>query len=336
MYTLQVCQSGVFCKVTELEAISEHLKEPETVVWLDLEAPDEREIAVLRDEFNFHPLAIEDAVRDHERPKVDAYPNYYQLIFYAAAYNGGKPHAEEPEQRGATPGEPQMDLRQLSLFAGKNFLVTIHRRPIAQVTTTIARWQIPETPLGYHVSGILHALLDTIVDDYFTVMDQIVDWVEELEDRIFGRFREGSIQEIFALKKDLLLLRRVVSPERDVMNVLLRQETLIFASEGIVYMQDVYDHLVRVTDTIDTYRDLLSSALDSYLSLQSNQLNQLVKTLTLSSIILMACTLVAGIYGMNFVYMPELAWPLGYPFALGLMLLIGVGLALYFKSRKWW
>jgi magnesium transporter len=121
-----------------------------------------------------------------------------------------------------------------------------------------------------------------------------------------------------------------------VLNVLLRQETPIFRPAEIAYMQDVYDHLVRVTDTIDTYRDLLGSALDSYLSLQSNQLNQLVKTLTLSSIILMACALIAGIYGMNFATMPELEWRFGYPFALGLMLAVGLGLAAFFRSRKWW
>jgi magnesium transporter len=325
MHTLHVCQSGVFCKITELEAISEHLEEPDTLDWLDLEAPGAAETALLHQEFGFHPLAIEDAVKEHERPKVDAYSDYYLFVFYAAAYNG-EANAEDP----------QIDLRGLNIFAGKNFIVTIHRRPIAQVTQTIARWQVPHSPLGYSVGGILHALLDAIVDDYFTLMDQVVDRVEDLEDQIFSRQREGAIEEIFALKKDLLLLRRVVSPERDVLNVLLRQETPIFKPDGILYMQDVYDHIVRVTDTIDTYRDLLSSALDSYLSLQSNQLNQLVKTLTLSSIILMACALIAGIYGMNFDFMPELHWPLGYPFALGLMLFVGLGLGLYFRSRKWW
>jgi magnesium transporter len=325
MYTLHVCQSGVFCKITELETISEHLKEPDTLVWLDLERPDAAEVALLREEFGFHPLAIEDAVKAHERPKVDAYKGYYLFIFYAAAYNS---------ERSAD--EPQIDLRGLNIFAGKNFIVTIHHPPIAQVTQTMSRWQVPDSPLGNSVGAILHGLLDTIVDDYFTLMDKIVDRVEDLEDQIFSRQRGGAIEEIFALKKDLLLLRRVVAPERDVLNVLLRQEMPIFKAEGILYMQDVYDHLVRVTDTVDTYRDLLSSALDSYLSLQSNQLNQLVKTLTLSSIILMACALIAGIYGMNFDFMPELHWPLGYPFALGLMLFVGLGLGLFFHSRKWW
>ncbi len=336
MHTLLVCQSGVFGDVADLSSISDHLKDPDTAVWLDLEAPDADEAALLSEEFGFHELAIEDAVRDHERPKIDAYPSYYLLIFYSAGYTvGDGTFLDGPRAAGDAP-EPQIDLRQLSIFVGRNFIVTIHHRPIAQVAATMARWHAPDSPIGPSVDGVLHSLLDAIVDDYFTLMDRIVDWVEDLEDLIFSRFREGAIEEIFALKKDLLMLRRVVAPERDVVNVLLRQETRIFQREATLYMQDVYDHLVRVIDSIDTYRELLSSALDSYLSLQSNQLNQLVKLLTLSSIILMACSLIAGIYGMNFRYMPELAWPWGYPFALGLMLAVAAGLALFFHSRKWW
>ncbi|GAB4438651.1 MAG: magnesium/cobalt transporter CorA [Chloroflexi bacterium OHK40] len=328
MHTLHICQAGVFCAVEDLAAISDYLKQPETLVWLDLEAPDGAEVALLHEEFGFHPLAIEDAVRDHERPKVDAYAGYYLIVFYSAAYR--------PPDEASTEREPQIDLRQLSIFAGKNFIVTIRRRPISQVAETLARWHAPDSPLGYSVSGVLHALLDAIVDDYFSLMDQVVDWIEELEDTIFSRFRTGAIEEIFGLKKDLLLLRRVVAPERDVLNVLLRQEAPIFRPTELIYLQDVYDHIVRVTDSIDSYRELLSSALDSYLSLQSNQLNQLVKTLTLSSIILMACSLIAGIYGMNFAYMPELSWRWGYPFALGLMLVTGIALGAFFRSRKWW
>jgi magnesium transporter len=337
VHTLHVCRAGAFDKVEDLEAISDLLHDETTTIWLDLETPDEREVALLRDEFGFHELAIEDATRDHERPKVDAYDRYYMFIFYAASYNGAAdgPTPARPRNEGEK-RDPQIDLRQLTFFIGQNFIVTIRRRPIKQVADTLARWHLPGSPIGNSVAGILHSLLDAIVDDYFTLMDQIVDWVEELEDVIFSRFREGAIEEIFGLKKDLLLLRRVVAPERDVLNVLLRQETRIFKIETIVYMQDVYDHLVRVTDSIDTYRDLLSSALDSYLSLQSNQLNQLVKILTLSSIILMACSLVAGVYGMNFQHMPELAWSWGYPFALGLMVAIAVGLGLLFRTRRWW
>ena len=335
MHTLHVWHQGNLRTLTTLDAIETYLHEPDLTLWLDLEAPDEAEIALLQKKFGFHPLAIEDAVRPHERPKVEAYPGYYLIIFYSALYVG-----EGPTNQGAPPSatlpDPQIDLRQLAIFAGKNFIVTIHHQPIVQVRATLARWTLVNAHSELSVAALLHALLDAIVDDYFTLMDQIVDWVEELEDTIFSRFREGAIAEIFAIKKDLLLLRRVVTPERDVLNILLRQEVPIFQGGSLVYLQDVYDHLVRVTDTVDTYRDLLSSALDSYLSLQSNQLNQLIKTLTLSSIILMSCSLIAGIYGMNFHYMPELSWPLGYLFALSMMLVVGFGLFMVFRSRRWW
>ncbi len=127
----------------------------------------------------------------------------------------------------------------------------------------------------------------------------------------------------------------MVAPERDVLNVLIRREVPVFERNTILYLQDVYDHIVRITDSIDTYRDLLSSALDAFLSVQSNRLNQIVKILTIASIVLMSDALVAGIYGMNFDYIPELHWVFGYPWALGLMVVISAGLMLFFRRRKW-
>ena len=199
----------------------------------------------------------------------------------------------------------------------------------------MARWKAPDSPLGHEVSALVHALLDALVDSYFPLMDQVADRVEDLEDTIFIQYDESAIQTIFGLKKDLLSLRRVIAPERDVLNVLLRRQLPIFHPEDIAYLQDVYDHIVRVTDSVDTYRDLLSSALDSYLSLQSNNLNQVMKLLTMASIVLMTDALIAGIYGMNFRYMPELGWRLGYGWALLLMALATIGVTLYFRRRKW-
>jgi magnesium transporter len=185
------------------------------------------------------------------------------------------------------------------------------------------------------VGALVHAFLDAIVDDYFPLMDQVADRAEELEDTIFEHFQQESIQSLFRLKKDLLSMRRVVAPERDVLNVLLRRDIPIFRDADVAYLQDVYDHIVRLTDNIDTYRDLLSSAVDSYLSLQSNNLNQVVKLLTIASIILMADSLIAGIYGMNFINMPELGWGLGHGWAIILMVVTTAGLIGYFKRQRW-
>lgn len=320
MHTLFVSQNGQLEADLPSPAIKAALADPNATVWLDICDPTEQDIALLRDQLEFHPLAIEDAIRAHERPKVDTYGRYYFVVFYAATYDAAA---------------SSIRLQALSLFIGVNYLVTVHQSEIRQLRETAARWQAPDSPLDRRVSALVYALLDALVDDYFPLMDQVGDQIEELEDTLFTRFSEGVIQTIFGLKTDLLRLRHVVAPERDVLNVLLRRELPIFKPEDIAYLQDIYDHLVRVVDTIDTYRDLLSNALESYLSIQSNNLNQIMKLLTMASIILMSDALIAGIYGMNFRFMPELEWRLGYPFALGMMALVSLALIVYFRMKRW-
>jgi magnesium transporter len=374
MRSLIVSQDGAFRTDLEPSVLGPVLAVPTNVVWLDIQDPADEDIALLRDVFGFHPLAIEDAIRSHERPKVDAYAqttgrrmehrvqtllremdalqegahaseigesdervaphaqngevepsgqhgSYYFVVFYAASYNPQGDHIET---------------QAINLFIGANYLVTVHQAPMRQVSDTLARWQAPNSPLGLRVGALVWALLDAIVDDYFPLIDQLADRIEELEDTIFVHFDQKAIEAIFGLKRDLLNLRRFIAPERDVLNVLLRRELPIFKGKDMAYLQDIYDHIVRVTDNIDTYRDLLSSALDSFLSIQSNNLNQTMKLLTMGSILLMSNALIAGIYGMNFRYMPELGQSWGYPFAIGLMILVDLSLLAFFRSRKWW
>lgn len=318
---LVVCQAdGRFVKKVNPSDISEIIKDRQSFVWLDLQDPQEREIKLLRDEFHFHPLAIEDATRQHERPKLESYDGYYFIVFYAVEYDEAQGH---------------LITQAMSLFIGANYLVSVHTGRIAALGDTIQRWQKNEEEFGHDSGALLYQLLDAIVDDYFPVIDKLAERVEDIEAQIFERFREEALQEVFALKRELLAVRRIIAPERDVLNVLIRREVPIFERSTILYLQDVYDHIVRITDSIDTYRDLLSSALDAFLSVQSNQLNQVLKVLTITSIVLMTNSLIAGIYGMNFEFMPELKWAFGYPWALGLMVFFSVGLILFFKRRKW-
>lgn len=320
-HRLLVCHvDGEFDTTINPQDISEIIKRKDQFVWLDIRDPQEHDIALLRDEFHFHPLAIEDAIRPHERPKIDSYDGYYFLVFYAIHYDMAK---------------RRLHTHAMNLFVGANYLVSVHHGEIPALAETIRRWQQNQEQLDLDSGVLLYQLFDTIVDDYFPVIDQLAERVEEIEEQIFERFREEALQEVFGLKRDLLHIRRVVAPERDVLNILIRREVPIFERGTIMYLQDVYDHIVRITDSIDTYRDLLSSALDAFLSVQSNRLNQVVKVLTIASIVLMSDALIAGIYGMNFVFMPELQSPYGYPFALGLMLVISVGLVLFFRWRKW-
>ncbi len=399
MRTLIVRQNGRFLVDFPSHAIATVIGDRDVMLWLDIADPTPEDQALLREQFGFHPLAIEDAVRSHERPKVDAYgvpedvdgdgvpdlpqppdrvlvsvpveatpedptartndetappadadqgedeldemvllpldtltpaqaaedvgwerASYYFVVFYTAAHNPEADHIEA---------------RPVNLFIGPNYLVTVHVGQSRHVIDTLTRWRTPRGPLGHRIGALVHTLLDAMVDDYFPLMDGVADRVEDLEDTIFTHFDEGSIETMFRLKKDLVAMRRVVAPERDVLNVLLRRQLPIFSADDVAYLQDVYDHIVRVTDNIDTYRDLLSSALDSYLSLQSNKLNQIMKTLTVASIILMTAALITGFYGQNFKFFPELTWPLGSFWALILMAATTTGLVIYFRRKKW-
>jgi Mg2+ and Co2+ transporter CorA len=299
--------------------------------------------------------------------------------------NGNGQTSEVPADASPRLNE-RLVLRELTLFMGGNYLITVHTHPLPELDEAARRWrrnaeligserspvadvpgtrqltpqeqrtlseasadgsgsttpgpmakrngQSPQTQ-AEDVGILLYSLLDSIVDSYFPVLDSVVERVEDLEEQIFERFNQQAIESIFTLKKDLLALRKVLAPERDVLNVLIRRDLPIFEQHTLVYFQDVYDHVVRITDSIDTYRDLLSSALDSYLSMQSNRLNITVQTLTSVSIILMSIAAVSGWYGMNFAHMPELASPWGYPIVIASVAIIVVLEVLFFKRKGW-
>ena len=226
---------------------------------------------------------------------------YYFIVLYEAELAG-------PNDR--------LELRELNIFLGKNYLVTVHSRPIRAIETAARLWH-EWTDRAEQGSGLLaYLLIDAIVDDYLPLLDIISERMDDLEDSIFGEWRAEVIEDIFTIKKKLLYLRRSITPLRDVFNTMLRREQPIFPRETHVYFQDVFDHLIRVADTIDTLRDMLSSTMDAYLSVSGNRMNKIMKRLTSISTILMSVTLIAGIYGMNFDFMPELKWRFGYVFAL--------------------
>jgi magnesium transporter len=305
-----------------LAEISEVLKRPSEMLWIDVLTPSAEDLRLIQDEFGFHDLAMEDVSRQSQRPKIEIYDDYIVIIFYALL-----PGKESTET--AT-------MEQLGMFVGSNYVVTVHDQVIPVLDETSARWCANVEQLGEsNIALLVYSILDAIVDGYFPIVDGISDRLDELENQIFTQFSVASQQEIFRIKKELVTIRRVVAPERDVMNVILRREMPIFDTPVLVYFQDLYDHILRVTDAVDTYRDLLSSALDYHLAVTSNRLNQVMKTLTASSIILMSMTLVASVYGMNFIHMPELAWHYGYAYALGLMAAIGFTIFRIFRRIDW-
>jgi magnesium transporter len=312
---------GHLSETIPLSEISNVIKQADQLLWVDVKDPTDEDLQLLQEEFGFHPLAIEDVSQERQRPKIDLYDGYVFLIFYCVNRH--------------EPGQPVHAI-QLSLFVGLNYVVTLHEDDISLFTDIKDRWQRNQEAITAHDAAILtYTILDAIVDQYFPLIDEISDEIEDIEEVLFGQFDPHAQQRIFQLKKELLKIRRVVAPERDVLNILVRRDTPIFNENAILYFQDVYDHIIRVTDAIDTYRDLMSSALDSYLSIASNRLNEIMKMLTGWSIILMTVTLVASIYGMNFIHMPELTWHYGYAWALFLMICISGGLYTLFRRRDY-
>ncbi len=311
--------SKAFSKLPAITDIHRLRNEAVNLLWVDVSDPTSQDFDDLAREFSLHPLAIEDCRHRHQRPKVEEYPGYYFIVLYQASITA----------------EMQLELRELNIFLGSNYLITVHSEPIAAVATAERLWREWTDLAGRGTGLVAYLLIDAVVDDYMPLLDTISDRLDVLEDQIFEDLRPESLQEIFVIKKQLLFLRRAVTPLRDVFNTLLRREQQVFSRETLVYFQDVFDHLIRIADTIDSLRDLLGSTMDAYLSLSGNRMNMVMKRLTAISTVLMSVTLIAGIYGMNFTYMPELTMRYGYVGALGSMLLVALLLYLYFRHIKW-
>lgn len=294
-------------------------EEEKPLLWIDVTNPGADEAAFLRDEMHFHPLAVEDCLRGRQRPKLERYPGYFFLVVYAARVN---------------PDRGRVALNELHVFLSERLLVTVHDSKVREITEIVARWRANQ---GHYsdVGSLAHALLDSVVDDYFPVLEHFSSRMHHLESTALGVAAEVDMQQALLLRRELVLLRRVVAPMRDLFSTLLRRDLPFLRPELLPYFQDVHDHTIRVTEEIDAQRELLSAALDAQLSAASNQLNRTMRTMTAWAIILMSMALVAGIYGMNFRAMPELEWRYGYYAALAAMALLGGALITFFRRRDW-
>ncbi|HEX2036616.1 MAG TPA: magnesium/cobalt transporter CorA [Chloroflexota bacterium] len=312
--------------------IGELLRKPDRYLWLDLTAPTADELQLIAEEFSLHPLAVEDAAKHSQRPKIEGYENFYLMVVFAIE-----------QSKAAAPGsaadENGLSVHEIDLFIGERFLISVHESPLPYFEEIADRWRHNQRVIDEGIGVLVYTILDGIVDAYFPILDEVVEEIEAVEEALFAEETRGrrtyEVRDLFLIKKQLLQIRRVVAPERDALLVLARQEVPLFDRKVALYFQDVYDHVVRLTEAIDVYQELLTNVLDSYLAVISNNLNQVMKTLTALTVILMVPTLIAGIYGMNFDHMPELRWQYGYPVALGVMVLSGFLLFLFFRRRGW-
>jgi len=302
--------------------ISEHLLDPSAVIWLDLHDPDRSDLAVLSDEFGLHPLALEDAVHHHERTKLDRYQSHLFLTSYAV-------HLDE------VTGELAMS--ELSAFVTRRALITVRKDDGLDIGAVVSYWDASPDLAKAGVGFLVHGLLDSIVDGYFTTVQSLDDEIEKLEDLLFSPSTsdQGAVQRrSFELRKSLVLLRRVALPMREVVNAVLRRDLGVVSDQMMPYYQDVYDHVLRAAEWTDSLRDLITTILETNLTVQSNRMNVITKKVTSWAAIIAVPTFVTGVYGMNVPY-PGFGKAAGVEFAIALMVITAAILYVVFKRKDW-
>jgi magnesium transporter len=309
------------CRVSDvaIEDVSEVLKEGKRFVWIGLHDPSEELLRQIQEEFGLHDLAIEDAHRAHQRPKVEEYGDELFIVLRTARLVGA-----------------EVRFGETHVFVGPHFVVSI--RHGASLTYATVRQRCESTPqlLNKGPGFVLYALLDFIVDNYFPIVDEMQEKLESLEDQIFGgRFRRETTEEIYHFKRDLAALKRAVSPLMEVCNRLTRFDHKLIPDDIQPYFRDVFDHVLRINESVDSLRDLLATVLEANLSLVAIGQNDVMKKLASWAAILAVPTMIAGLYGMNFDFMPELKWRFGYPFSLAVMGALCGFLYLRLKRAGW-
>jgi magnesium transporter len=300
--------------------ISDYLADG-AVVWLDLRDPDREDLAVLRDEFGLHPMAIEDAVLEHERPKLDRYRSHLFLTAYGARLD-------------ATTGK--LATSELAAFVTPQALITVRKDDGLDIGRVVDRWDASPDLAQCGVGYLLHGLLDYIVDGHFEAVQSLDDAVEDLEDQLFSDAPQSlQVQRrSFELRKSLVLLRRVVIPMREVVNTVMRRDLRIVGDELTPYFQDVYDHVLRATEWTESLRDLVTSILETNLTIQGNRMNVISKKVTGWAAIIAVPTFITGFYGMNVPY-PGFSDHAGMLSALAIMIISGALLYVIFRRRDW-
>src|SRR6266498_1564782 len=299
--------------------ISEHLTDPASVVWLDLCRPTAADFDMINEEFGLHELAVEDAVGESQRPKLDRYATHLFLSAYAVTLD-----AEST----------RLDVSEIAVFITDQALITVRKDDRFDITPVLARWDASPDLAGHGVGFLLYGLLDHLVDGHFTAVQQLDEGIEQLEDLLFDE-RRAQIQAVqrrsFQLRKNLVVLRRVVLPMREVLNTLLRRDLHIVDAAMAPYYQDVYDHVLRATEWTESLRDLVTTILETNLTIQGNRMNIITKKVTSWAAIIAVPTLITGFYGMNVPY-PGFSREWGFAVSAAVMVIAAVLLYVVFKQ----
>jgi magnesium transporter len=317
---------GAATRTDDIEVLRSALADPSGLLWVDIQVTDnDRDGAILRDLFRFHPLTIEDCLSPQVDPaKIDDHGDYIFIVVQALC----------EYQRDGELGPVETDF-----YLGPNYVVSCHREPVAAIEHFQARCESDEFVLRHSADWLLHSLLDALVDEYLPCVDAMDDALDDLEEQVLHRPERSILQRLLVLKRNMLRLRRAILPMRDIMNRLSRGEfPKLIHEETAIYYRDIYDHLVRIEYLVEALRDLADGALNTYLSAVSNRLSEIMKVLTAAAAVFLPLTLISGIYGMNFA--SEGVWPpldsnWGFGALIGFMVATAAGLLAYFRYRRW-
>jgi len=302
-----------------LADVSDHLEDPSSVVWVDVCEPDREELDAIAEELQLHTLAVEDAIAERQRPKLDRYRSHLFVTGYAVRLD---------QITG------RLEVAEVAAFVTRQALVTVRKSPDFDIDDVTSRWDNSPDLAKHGVEFLLHGLLDSIVDTHFAAVQSLDDEIEGLEDMLFDeRPRSREVQErSFQMRKSLVLLRRVVVPMREVVNALMRRDLHVVDDAMMPYYQDVYDHVLRATEWTESLRDLVTTILETHLTIQGNRLNSIMKKVTSWAAIIAVPTAITGFYGQNLPY-PGFGQQSG--FIVSSAVIVVVSLTLYFAFRHW-
>jgi magnesium transporter len=302
------------------EELREQQKEP-GILWLNVDGlQDVKLLEEIGKIFGLHALILEDILNTDQRPKAEDFTDYIYIVLK----NFSRP-----------PGET-LRADQVSIILGNHFVLSFREKESSLFDPICERLRIQKGRIRKAGADYLaHHLLDAIVDQYFGVLENIEDRIEELEDELIRQTTPAKLQNIHQLRRELIMLRKSVWPLRETISSLQRFDSPLIPGSDLIYFKDISDHILAIIETVDTFRDLLAGMLDIYLSSMSIRLNEVMKVLTIIATIFMPLTFLAGVYGMNFKYMPELEWPWGYFAVLVVMLAIALGMIRFFRRKRW-
>jgi magnesium transporter len=306
--------SGTVSRDLSLKDLSACMRDGRGPLWVDIDTSMRQQLALLEKIFGFHPLSIEDVMNPNSRAKVEVYESYLFVVLRAVRLD---------EQ---TTDPYDLETENIHFFISQNVLVTAHHGP-SRLVDGVAELVLRSSDLLTRGPGRLaHLVMDAAVDSFFPVLDRIDDFIDSLEERVFHEFKEEALRDIFSVKRMVLSLRRYLAPEREIFNVLTNRPSPYLSTDIQLYYRDIYDHILRINDSLETYRDLLSSTMESYLSQVSNRLGQVTKGLTVVATLSVPFVVVSGMWGMNFTEIPLASNPWGFEIMLFVQLALGGGL----------